>query len=478
MNLIQSARRDYETTGAAGFAILLLFVGVVLNRYRVTIVPLAPQLEHFAILFALGILAWLVVRHRAQIKFQPSDLLLVAYLCVALGSALLFPQQPRDSVPYWFRRALAVAVYFVVRWLIPRGAVAAAFRLGVKALLIFGALEAGFGIFSWFLYPFGVNLGVDQYPLGVRGPGGIVCNFSLTMYGTLWEPNVFGSALMAIILIGAALFVSKEFTAWRKPLGIGLLIMLIALGLNSSRGSIGTLALGLLLVLFFAPGMLLVEKVKWAVVAALVVLLINIPSLEVSRVLIQLPSAPGLADRAPCAAWFAAGSPNLTQPGDTALDAATGPEGGATAIRRLFEGQTLESRWVSYKQAWDDSLKRPLFGNGPNSFGEKYTTTAHTPGWISNMLLMALHDTGIVGLFLLCAWFAWYGWRIFSAWRRGSAGALRTLALALGIGLLALFVAYQATTMLWFGFVWWYCAILEAGALLLKQGPVPAPHTT
>lgn len=477
MDHLASARRDLETTGAAGAALLLLFAGVVTNRYRFDAVPLRPHPEHFALALAVLVLGFLFLRRRAQLVFHPADLLLLGYLLVALVSSLLFSDQPRESVQYWLRMVLATAVYFVARWLIPPAAVGPAFRLGVKALLIFGVLEAGLGMVSWVLYPLGLNLGVDEYPLGVRGPGGILCNFSLTTYGTLWEPNVYASALVTVILIGAVLFVSSEFRPWRRWLTPGIALMLGALALNASRAALGTLALGLIVLVLVAGGMTRRDKLKWALAAVVLVSVVNVASLELSRALMRLPSAPGLAARAPCAQWIAAGMPSTA--GASLDDPATGPESDSNAVNRLLEGQTLTSRWVSYEAAWGYFLKRPLLGNGANSFGFKFTTTAHTPGWISNLVLMSLHDTGLVGTALLVAWFVWYGWRAWRAWQQAGPGSSRTLLFAVGVGLAVLLVAYQATTMLWFGFIWWYLAVLEMGMAAVPRNPEriaqPAP---
>ncbi len=469
VGIFQSLRRDVQQTGAAGIALLFLFVGVVTNRYRYEAIPFRPHNEHFAILFALGILAWLVWQKRARIVFLWTDALLIAYLGVALVSAFLFPPDARDSVSYWARMVLAVVVYFAARALMTGTARAIAFRFVLKMLLVFGVLEALYGIASWFLYPFGINLGVDEYPLGVRGPGGILCNFSLTMYGTLWEPNVFGSTLMVVILVGAVLFVSNEFASWRRALGIALAVMLGALALNASRGAFLALLFGLAFIVLFARGMNLTQKLKWAGAAGLLILAVYVPSQEISRGLMNMPGAPGLAQRAPCAEWMAKGMPRGTQTGDPEFDPSTGPESDLNVAKRLLEGQTLTSRWVSYKNAWDDFLQKPLLGNGPNSFGQKYTTTARTEGWISNLILMALHDTGIVGTTLLLAWFGVFVYKIFRAWHHAAVSSQRTLVFALGIGLVCLFVAYQVTTMLWFGFMWFLLAALEQGAVSLKQ---------
>jgi len=468
MRIVTSVRRDFETLGAAGLALALLFLGVVVSRYRFEFVPLRPHAEQFALALALLALAMLLIQKRARLVFQTRDALLGAYLTLALASSILFPAQPRESAQYWLRMASAVAVYFVARWLLTASDARAAFRLAVKALLIFGVLEALFGIVSWFLYPFGINLGVDEYPLGIRGPGGIVCNFSLTMYGTLWEPNAYGGALMTVILIGATLFVSNEFAAWRKALGGALAVMLIALALNASRAAVVTLGFGLGLIVLFAQGMSWFAKLKWSIAALAVLLVVSAPSLEITRGLMQLPSAPGLAARAPCAEWIAQGMPMTAPPGDPEYSLPTGPGSELGVVNRVMEGQTLTSRWVAYKHAWEAFLQRPWFGNGADSFGQSFTTTAHTPGWISNMFLMSLHDTGIVGTLLLSAWLLWFGWRIFGAWRRAPLSALRVMVFALGVGLIALLITYQATTMVWFGMVWWYFAMLEQGAGLLE----------
>jgi hypothetical protein len=469
---LNSVRRELQATGAAGIALVVLFLGVMTNRYRFEGLPLRPHTEHFALGIGLLVLAWLVLKKRASLDLRWSDALLAVYLALALASSFLFPADPRASVQYWTRMISSVAVYWVARGLIAGGGAESAVKLSLKVLLAWGVLEALLGIAAWFLYPLGIHLGVDEYPLGVRGPGGILCNFSLTMYGTLWEPNVFGGVMMTIALVASALFVSNDFIAWRKGLGAAIAILLVALGLNASRGALGTLLVGMLPVLFLVRGMRFGEKLRWMIAALALVAVVTIPSLELSRVLMQLPTAPGLAQRAPCAEWLAQGMPRGSEPGDPEFDPATGPESGSNVVRRIFEGQTLASRWVSYRNAWQDFLQRPLLGNGANSFGQKYTTTAHTPGWISNLFLMALHDTGIVGTLVLSAWFGWFAWKTARALVRppppaettARAARARTMALALSIGLVALFVTYQVTTMLWFGLVWWLLAVVGASA--------------
>src|SRR6266542_4135700 len=104
-------RRDLKTTGAAGFALLVLFLGVMTNRYRIEGLPLRPQPEQIALGIVLVVLAFLYLNKRARFQLQWSDGLLVLYLALALLSSALFPGDALASVQYWTRMGSSVAVY-------------------------------------------------------------------------------------------------------------------------------------------------------------------------------------------------------------------------------------------------------------------------------------------------------------------------------------------------------------------------------
>src|SRR5690242_10642808 len=111
-------QRDLKTTGAAGVALLALFLGVMLNRYRIEGLPLRPQPEHVALGIGLVFLAWLFLTKRARFPLHWTDGLLVLYLALALLSSALFPADAAASVQYWTRMSSSVAVFFFARWLI------------------------------------------------------------------------------------------------------------------------------------------------------------------------------------------------------------------------------------------------------------------------------------------------------------------------------------------------------------------------
>lgn len=106
-------RREVSTLGAAGIALLLLFLGVMTNRYRFEGLPLRPHTEHFALGVAFLVLAFLFFTKRIRFRLQWSDALLALYLGLALLASVLYPADRLDSVQYWARMITAAAVYFL-----------------------------------------------------------------------------------------------------------------------------------------------------------------------------------------------------------------------------------------------------------------------------------------------------------------------------------------------------------------------------
>ena len=63
-------KRDVGTLGAAGIALLLLFLGVMTNRYRFEFLPLRPHTEHFALGIGVLVLAILFFTKRIRFRLQ------------------------------------------------------------------------------------------------------------------------------------------------------------------------------------------------------------------------------------------------------------------------------------------------------------------------------------------------------------------------------------------------------------------------
>lgn len=123
--------------------------------------------------------------------------------------------------------------------------------------------------------------------------------------------------------------------------------------------------------------------------------------------------------------------------------------------------QSVFFRLESYARAWQGFAAQPLFGNGANVFAQKYMTAAGTRDWVSNLVLLTLHDTGIVGLALLGGWLASLG--VTTGRTLKLSGPLQPFLLALTIAYVSLLVCYLATSVFWLGWNWTYLGLLAAG---------------
>lgn len=158
------------------------------------------------------------------------------------------------------------------------------------------------------------------------------------------------------------------------------------------------------------------------------------------------------------------------------LDATPAADTGASltglTVTRAAATDSLRWRMLMYRDAVVQWLDHPWIGNGPNAFALKNNVRQDlTPGvraWISNAILMTLHDTGLIGLALLGFWFLWIGLDAWRAYRAVAPGPERTTLFGLLIGMAALLIAYQLTTALWLGFTWVYLGLIRSGTQILR----------
>lgn len=398
------------------FALSLLIVATALDRYRFDVAGAGMRIEHFVF---LGVaLAWLLRTRPARDRFgfSRADLILVAYLGLALLASVLYAPVLRDSFKFFALMVFGVVLYWLVRAIAQD---AREFTRGVWTLIGVGVAASLFGIVAWAAYPFGVNLGVQIYALD---------NFTThSPFGTLFDSNTLGMYAMAATLLQVTLLVDAQFAKWRGPLLAGIAVTLIAVALSLTRVAWIGLVFGLFLVLLFSP------RRRWA---------IAIGGAALALVIVALVANSALA-------------------------------GGGGGLAELSFARVLTSRSIlfrldAYVRAWNDFLLHPLLGNGVNVFAQNHTSPSGTRDWISNFFLMTLHDTGVIGLLLLASWL---GWLAYETWRalKLATGRLRTLLLALAIAYVALFVTYQATTVFWLGFNWVYLGLLRAGATSQKE---------
>lgn len=411
------------TLRRASLALPLVLLATALDRYRFDFGGAGLRLEHFV--FAGVVLGWfLAARPRlGELGLARADLLLLVYLAVGLVSSLLFAPSLRESLKFLALMGFGVALYAFVRVL---ACAPGAFERSVWLVIAAGVAASAFGILAWLVYPFGINLGVQTYALENL--------VTVSPYGTLFDSNTLGLYAMAAALVQITLLLHPAGTRTRRQralLALGLSTTLIAVALSLTRVAWLGLALGLVLVVLTSPRRRLALAIGGAALALVIAaLLINSVLAASPLSVVEL------------------------------------------SLSRLLTVRSLLFRLDAYTRAWNDFLASPWLGNGVNVFAQKYTSPAGARDWISNFVLMTLHDTGLVGLVVLGSWLAWLGRETWLALRRAG-GPLRTLLLALAIAYLALLLTYQATTVFWLGWNWIYLGLIRAGALAVRSEQAP-----
>lgn len=405
----------------------LLIVAVALNRYRFDVASIGIRIEHVVFVIVLG--AWIakkLMQGRLP-RLWSDDVLLVIYLTVAFLASLLNAPHPKESIQFLVLMAIAVAIY----WLVTRVIVdPSTFQRAMKILVIVGVAEAIFGIIAWLLYSFGINLGVQVNP----------ADRTISPYGTLFEANIFGSFVMATSLMLAVLFLSPQFRSRRRLIGFALAITLVAVALSLTRGAWVGFLVGMPFVLLFSPGKRFGVLIRIGAIGIVAITLLAGVGFVYQRV--KAPSLPVLAE-------FSTRVSTLSP-------------------ARLVSDETVSQRISVFQRAINDWQQHPWLGNGVNSFGQKYRTTAFTRDWIPNMVLMALHDTGIIGLSILLAWLGRLGLNTMRAIQHAPPSLTRTALIALASGFIGLLVAYQTTTAFWLGFTWVHLGLIRAGTTVLQ----------
>jgi O-antigen ligase len=254
------------------------------------------------------------------------------------------------------------------------------------------------------------------------------------------EPNLYASLLAAAVPLAAEMFRSSP----RLRNAAMLTLLLVALGLGVTRGAYIGLAAGLAVwvgVLLWRRGY--ARSVGRALV---VVLVAGAVGLAATTVLLDQRSD-------------GAGNPGPGGPG--------GPGGGVTPGEVPNDLATLEYRMKRVELALIEMQRSPLIGMGAFSYGQRHLTSTGEPEVIAVLPVAVLHDSGVIGLTALTAFFVLLARRVW----RISRSAMGDPAVALLASVAVLLVSYLATTALHFA-VTWLIVGCTLGATLLPRGPV------
>jgi hypothetical protein len=450
---------------------LLLLVGAVsTDRFGIRWHGINLRLELIA---AVVLALWAVVTWRvAALRLGLIEWCLAGWLVVGAFSSLFFSPAPRESLRLTLVLVGMVALYGLTVLFVR-------FRVDlVRAAVVWiavGTVVAAIGIVEAILYSlFDSNVGIA---FDGTAAGNLV-ELAPRVTSTMWEANILGSYLLtvwalafALSLVPAARTPGRQWalrismavvtsgiviSTTRVVWVVAPLLMLSMLALALLRGLIARRAL---LANFFNPNLAGIAA-GLALLTAMSVVDCPMPALAASAAALTVPSRGGAGSGPPAA------SNPIQGPGCF--------RGGSVFIQHghgFFAAKTTSSftgRLAVAKLALKGWLRRPLLGNGSGSF--LYVFGPTTSGWIGNLPLHILFDTGIVGFLLLLA--------ALLAAGRSAVRALRTAAAAwetphfilfgLAAAGVALLATYQFTDGTWLGFTWVFFGMLVAGGRLTK----------
>jgi hypothetical protein len=305
--------------------------------------------------------------------------------------------------------------------------------------------------------------------------------------GTFREANLFGSAMMMLSLTSIALLALGH--RWRRLAGVAAVVGFLGLQVSFTRTAwiafvVGALAIaaGLAILTWrskFRFDQTILRPVAVAGAAALAGTLLIWSPLGDSGIRDQR-EPPVSANATRAAEYWATATANpgnlrptlppLLEGTPTEFAVATVAPENPDIVGRVgsisdVSDSSLRIRLEFAKQALRDWRDQPILGKGIGSFGQTYTTTSNNRAWLSNIFVRVLHDGGIVGFLLFLSPLVLLAADTVRLLLGGVDTDVDRIALALGVAVLGMFVAFQATE----GFqLAWYWAALGLFAATLR----------
>jgi hypothetical protein len=361
----------------------------------------------------------LIISFRRPIVITGMDWLILLYLFCNVFSSLL--NSPDRALSFQKCTLLAVTFlgYFLTTQLINTR------RSLNRVLLIFlvvGVLEAMYGVASVLLYTQGIHIGGAHAPFG-----------DLYGRGTFLEGNIFGSFQMMLALVLISLLFNQRLAERRALILISLPIVLAGLVVSFTRAAWIAFVIGLVTYMLVFQRHLFRRYVRQFPLILLLCMLIAI--LSYGYVMSRRMGSENFVDVY------------------------------ANRLTKVFDykSQTSSLRlrvWVGSARLW---LKNPVFGNGTDSikvlaagttlpkFGEDH--------WIPNSMLLALHDTGLVGLLVFSAIQIAFLINMRAGIRKTTDPFYRSLMEGFFVAFIGVQFTYLFTNGFWLIFIWVFMGI-------------------
>ena len=424
-------------------ALLLLVAGGSLEQPAFVVAGLTVKPEHLALLFLWVLVGWRLVfggaLRGASLLFWTGPL-----LAALLVASLVNAPDPAASVRHTAMVLLVTSAAWLAYGLVStRNALVLAIDMLIALACIEAILTFVVLAFAWSWVPPGAQIGVG----GIAVPT-----------GTLWEPNFLGSYLAAGAVVTLASLIAAASGRRALVLAAALVLILAALGLSLARGAWLGLVVG---VVVLVVGYAVLGAGRSATDAS------YSSSNDTGRNVVLAVGSTAIA------ALFLVSLAPVVFPGTS-----------AALISRASVGSydpqsdpSVRARVDSLEEALPGIQAHPIIGNGAGSFEVLHQDAQGNPGWLSNLEVHVLYDSGLVGL---ACWLAgvvglvWAGGR--SLLRKPQTKALQWPALGLLGAVATLLVAFQVTEGSWLAFPWIYVGLLASVSGLATRASVLAPE--
>ena len=387
--------------GARTGLVVLLLVSALVDHFTFPLGPVDVRPEEIAALLALGVFAVPRLRAGDWSWLRPSraEVLLGAWLVVGAVSSLLGSPDRRLSAKYLILYGLCILGFLLPRRVLRGPGAKDRLENVIPWLLIFLATEATYGSFGYLLHAFGPTIAISPNPASGH----------LESYGTLWEPNVFGS-MCAAGAVAWVYFGPQRFrNSWigLAPSMSGLVESLTRAAWGAA-GVVGLLGVGL-------PSLrrrLDLVMVGWGLLAGMIsagaVLLVD----AIGNYTVSVQHPIGVAP----------------------------PQHRAGFIGSILNMTDFVGRLNQVGDVWGDIKSDVLLGRGFGSFLPLHPTPGFAtvlPQHVASLPLLVLNDTGFLGLALFVAFVVTVVARAWSRRHDGHVVGLSQVALVLLVANLA-----------------------------------------
>jgi O-antigen ligase len=401
-------------------ALLVLFIASALPRVKVEIGGWNARPEHCAALLVLLVFLFRWMFHESpRISLTGTDYWVAAYVVWNYVSSGWMSPDPKLTLRWALLNNLVVLPYFLIRIVVTDERL---LRWAFRAFIAIGIAECAFAVMAYasrqiFRTSFGTE--VDQYAGGLGG-----------VYGTQYEPNLLGSCAGCVSIMLLVLY----FLSDRKPRWLigGIIIGLTALLVSLSRGAFLGFALVSMAIVLVGVRAGLVSAKKLLLLGLIVTFFVTPIAATVGKNLLSR---------------FVSLSAEEVQ-------------NDAEAMGRL----------VAWSAALEDIVQHPWVGNGTASFqllaDAKQLPILGDRPWVGNSPVRILHDTGVIGLFLMGAVVVGIGRNVWGVIKGKGQG--REIVLVLTSGCLVYTIAFMSTEGTMLSFFWVHMGLLASACSLAK----------